>query len=386
MTFTAKLLGATATAALFTTGAMAGGLDRSGQPTNVIFEEGRYLEFSAGRVFADLEGTASFNRTTQNGVEDYTVLGFAYKADINDQLSYAVIYDEPYGSDANYPGTPTLAPPPAPGGTNETAYGGISSDLNARALTALLRYEFSNGFSVYGGLKAQTVEASLAFPFFPGGGYTVEADRDVAFGYVAGIAYEKPELAMRFALTYHSAVEHENDTTETANAFFSIPGTTSNVRRSTTTTEFPEAVNFDFQSGVAPDTLVFGRIRWANYSSFELAPSGFSDLNGGAAISSYEEDSWSYQLGVGRRINDNFSAAFSVSYESSGPAGDANALSPANGRIGYTLGGTYTRDNMSITAGISYTDLGSVTVTEPESATFNDNSAIAVGLKFGFRL
>jgi len=375
MTFTAKLLGATATAALFTTGAIAGGLDRSGQPTNVIFEEGRYLEFSAGRVFADLEGTAAGNRSTQNGVEDYTVLGFAYKADINDQLSYAVIYDEPYGSDAKYPGTP------APGGTNETAYGGISSDLDARALTALLRYEFSNGFSVYGGLKAQTVEASLSFPFFPGGGYTVDADRDVAFGYVAGVAYEKPELAMRFALTYHSAVEHENDTTETANAFG-----TPNVINSTTTTEFPEAINFDFQSGVAPDTLVFGRIRWANYSNFELAPAGFAGATGGNAISSYEEDSWSYQLGVGRRINDNFSAAFSVSYESSGPAGDANALSPANGRIGYTLGGTYTRDNMSITAGISYTDLGSVTVTEPETAQFNDNSAIAVGLKFGFRL
>jgi hypothetical protein len=43
MTFTAKLLGATATAALFTSAAMAGGLDRSGQPVNALFEEGRHL-------------------------------------------------------------------------------------------------------------------------------------------------------------------------------------------------------------------------------------------------------------------------------------------------------------------------------------------------------
>ena len=43
-------------------------------------------------------------------------------------------------------------------------------------------------------------------------------------------------------------------------------------------------------------------------------------------------------------------------------------------------------DNVSITGGISYTDLGDTTVDSPETAEFRDNDAIALGLKIAFKL
>jgi len=361
MTFTAKLLGATATAALFTSAAMAGGLDRSGQPVNALFEEGRHLEFSTAFVRPSLDGVATGGRPTGEGPEDYTLLGFAYKDDINDQLSYAIIFDEPYGSDTKYPSTGT------------TGYSGITSELNSYALTGLLRYEMPSGFSVYGGLKVQSLNAEAAIP---AAAYTVSTDTDYALGYVAGVAYERPEIALRVALTYHSEVDHENSTTE---AGFGSSGS------STLKTTTPDAVNLDFQTGVAPGTLVFGRIRWADYSEFELAPAIYT-TSSGSPLSSYEDDSVSYTLGIGRAITENFSMAFSVNYEDKGPTADSSALSPLNGRIGYTLGGTYTMDNVSITGGISYTDLGDTTVDSPELAEYRDNDAIAIGLKIAFKL
>ncbi len=391
-----KLMCATAAVAVAGTGAGAAGLDRSGQPINILFEEGRYVEVGVGRIFANVDGEDPLGNETGDGPEDYTIYSGGYKADINDQWSYAFILDQPYGSDTSYPDEGSI-------------FDGTSSDLNSQALTGLLRYRMQSGFSVYGGLKLQRVEAEatvgaaqlragtsarLAEAGVPAAAipgivanitdYTVDADPDIGFGYVAGVAYERPEIALRVALTYHSEVEHRNDTVENG-VFIGSTGAPVAVtdQASTSETEFPDAFTLDFQTGVAPNTLVFGRIRYADYEEFELAPQAFTD-NTGAAIASYEENIFAYQLGVGRRLTDNFSMSFAVSYEEEGPADDASPLTPVNGRIGYTLGGVYERDQMKITAGISYTDLGDVT--NDSLGTFEDNDALAVGIRVGFRL
>ncbi|RED13175.1 OmpP1/FadL family transporter [Pontivivens insulae] len=378
------------------TTAIAGGLDRSGQPTNIIFEEGRYLEFSVGDVNPSVNGTDPTGTATGDGPSDYVTFGAAFRDDLKGGLSYALILDEPYGSDTGYP-------------LNTSLYQGLSSDLNSEAVTALLRMEMQSGFSVYGGLKIQRVEseafipeesfeavvaarlraagAAAAIPLAQAAisDYTVNASSDTGYGYVAGIAYERPEIAMRVALTYHSEVEHENTTTETLTFFNqAAPATPSVLSRTTTvTTDFPQAFNLDFQTGIAADTLLFGRIRWAEYSDFTLDPPAYRAATG-RALASFSEDAWSYQLGIGRRFNENWSAAFSVSYEEEGPTTTASALSPVNGRIGYTLGATYTLDNMRITGGINYTDLGDLSTTS--TGTFRDNDSLSFGLRIGFQL
>lgn len=144
----AALLGSACTA-------QAGGIDRSGQSILALFESGRYAEFSLGSVSPDTSGNAvaalgGFG--SGDMTSSFLQLGAAYKADINDRLSYAIIYDQPFGADVDYPtGTGYFAAYPA--------------EFESHAITGLLRYKFQNNFSVHGGLRVQSVEATAAVPF-----------------------------------------------------------------------------------------------------------------------------------------------------------------------------------------------------------------------------
>ena len=367
MTFTAKLLGATAATALLTSGAIAGGLDRSGQPTSIIFKDGRYLEFSGAFVMPDVSGTITGGGRTGNGQNDYQFFGIGYKADINDQLSYAVILDEPYGSDVEY--GPGLGSP----------FNGLEGEVNSQALTALLRYELGNGFSVHGGLRAQQADANAFIPAallvpFPTD-YSVRGDADVGYGAVLGFAYEKPEIALRVAMTYSTSIEHDVDYQE------SLGGASSG------TLEFPESVNLEFQSGVNQSTLVFGSIRWANYSDFTISPPNFTTTLGRPLVS-YADDAWSYDLGVARRITPDFVATVAFGYEASNDSANPSPFSPADGRRSISVAGIYTVGNAEITAGVRYTDLGDETIPlgAAAQASFRDNDAISVGIRVGFKL
>ncbi|MFT6169527.1 MAG: hypothetical protein ACJAR9_001646, partial [Celeribacter sp.] len=73
--------------AVTTTGAFAGGIDRSGQSISALFEDGNYLEFSFGSVSPNVSGvqTGAFGsivpgigQSSGNMAADYTQLGFAY--------------------------------------------------------------------------------------------------------------------------------------------------------------------------------------------------------------------------------------------------------------------------------------------------------------------
>lgn len=360
-----KTLTAGAALLLTTTQLSALGLDRSGQPIGIIFENGSYAELSFGYVMPEVSGNdlAPFGTTPSGNVaEDYGVLGLGYKRDINSELSFAIIIDEPYGADVVYPSA-------ADGGS--VALGGTEAELNSLAVTSLLRYKFDENISVHGGIRVQSVDANVTLDGLAYGaaaGYNVDLARDTRLGYTVGAAYEVPDIALRVALTYVSEIEHEFDTTDF-------------VGDTTTTVTTPQAVNLDFQTGVAADTLVFGSIRWAEYSKVIVAPAGL----GGSSLTDID-DGFAYTLGIGRRFSDQFSGSVSVGYE---PEGDdlVSPLSPSNGNISLALGGKYTVGNVEYSGGVRYIKLGdaSAQTADTARAEFNDNDAIAVGFKVGYR-
>lgn len=341
----------------------AGGIDRSGQSINALFESGRYMEFSLGSISPDTSGTSVAglgSRNSGNVTESYLQFGAAYKADINDRLSYALIYDQPFGADVDYPT-----------GTGYYA-AGAQADLESHALTGLLRYRMNDNFSVHGGVRVQTIEAVAAVPFV--GGYTVNGERDTGVGYVAGVAYERPDIAMRVALTYNSKIKHDVATTEFGAAM------------STTEIETPQSVNLDFQTGIAADTLLFGGVRWVDWSDFDISPAAYATATGGASLVSYEDDVFTYSLGVGRKLNDNWSVSASVGYEKSN-GGFASNLGPTDGNKSLALAAIYTRDNMKVTTGIRYVNIGDAQTAIPgfaPAANFEDNDAVAIGVKVGY--
>lgn len=349
---------------------MAGGIDRSGQSIGPLFETGTYAELSFGVVSPELSGNdvALFGGgASGDTTATYTQIGLAWKNDINDRLSYAVILDEPFGADIRY--APT-----------SVALGGTYAEADSLALTALLRYKTSERFSVYGGLKAERASGEINLQgaaYGPVSGYNVTLDDDIGYGFVVGAAYEVPEIALRVALTYSSEIEHSFDTVETLGG--GVIGT------GETDVTLPQSVNLDFQTGIAQDTLLFGTIRWVDWSTFEVNPATFVGLTGGGLVSL--DNSVTYTLGVGRRFNETWSGSAFVTFEEEkDPL--VSPLAPSTGQLGLGIAAVYTRDNMKITTGVRYVSVGDA---QPETGTpdtaranFSNNYAIAAGVRVGF--
>lgn len=362
--------------AIGTGGAYAGGIERAPQSLGILFEQGNYAELSFGGASPDVSGRDVLGFDTGDVASGYGFFSLAYKHQFTQNLSGAIIIEQPFGADLSYA-------PAAEGGS--AMLGGTGVTVDSTTYTALLRYKFDNNFSVHGGIRGSRAEGEVSLSglaYGPLSGYNVKLDSSWGVGWVAGIAYEIPDIAARISLTYNSPVEHDFDTTESS-AFGQLD--------SRTEVKTPRSWTLEGQTGIAEDTLLFGSIRWVKWSEFKVSPqvlvaappSGFG-VDGGLVEL---EDSTTYTIGVGRRFTDNWSGSASFTYE---PTGDdlVSPLAPTNGRKGITLAAIYTMDNLKITTGINYTKLGNA---KPETGTpdvqraaMRGNDLWGIGVKVGY--
>ena len=362
--------------ALMSTTALAGGLDRNGQPIGIIFEKGTYAEFSLAHTSPTLNGTdlAAFGgRSTGDVANSFVSLGAGYKTDFNDKLSFALIYDQPWGVDVEYPTGSSVA------------LGGTSAEANSDALTALLRYKLNDRFSVHGGLRYQQIDGEITLSgaaYGPFSGYNVKVNNDGAFGWSVGGAYEIPEIALRLAVTYNSEIEHNFDLNEALPA--ALGGATADTNFKTKT---PQTVNVDFQTGIADDTLLLAGVRWAQHSKTKLAPTAINGFGTPVDLVNLD-DTITYTIGVGRRFNENWSGSLSYIYESGGDDDLVSPLAPTNGMRAIRLGVQYQQDKFKIAAGLRYTMLGDARAEtgtpDTARAVFDDSKAVSFGFKVGY--
>ncbi len=343
--------GAGLAATIGATSALAGGLDRSGQSVGILFQSGNVVELSFAYVDPDVTGIDPLLAPTGDMAPAYIVPAVSLKFDIGDNLSAAVVLDSPFGADSSY----------AAG-----LYTGTSAELNSSAVTALLGYKVTERVLAFAGVSYQTISATAAVPLV--GGYTIDADAGSGTGYVAGLAYQIPEIAMRVALTYRSTVTSTHATSE-AFGGPAIPGTMTLVT--------PQSVNLEFQTGINPKTLIFGSIRWVDWSAFTIAPPNYP-LN---PLVGYANDVITYSLGVGRKINDQLSLAATVGFERSTGL-PSSVLAPTDGNVSFGIGATYKLGSGKVTGGVRYIWLGDAT--DVNGGVFNDNHAVAVGLKYAW--
>jgi len=336
-------------------GALAGGLDRSGQGVGIIFEEGGYVQLSFGAVSPTVTGTLG-PFASGDMAASYLQFGLAVKQDISDKISVAVVFDQPYGASVSYPaGAYPLA--------------GTTAEVTSQALTAVGRYKLSDRMSVYAGLRTQNIAGDIAIT----GGYFLNVEAAGDLGYLVGAAYEIPDIALRVAVTYNSPIATTLTGTEVVVGDVSLDVT------------MPQSVNIDFQSGIAADTLLFGSIRWVEWTAFDLMPPAYALANGGDSLLDYDNDVFTYTLGVGRKLSDTFSASVALGYEAATatPATPSSNLSPTDGYFSVQLGGVYRKNNMKITGGVRYLMLGDAT-TATLGTTFADNTALAGGVQIGY--
>jgi len=326
------------------TSVFAGGFERDPQTPNYIFNDGRYMEFKLTVSNPDVDGNVPLGTVTQSSEDvasNYRSLGFAYKAQINDKMDWSLAYLEPYGADINYANADALYP-----------YGDSWAKLDVQGLTAMLKYKIGDRVSVYGGAKLSSFDADanvvVTIPT-PGTGaplnvlnYQVNAEEDRSTGYVVGAAYEMKEIAMRVALTYNTAIDHESSVVESATAVDLSTGA-------------PIAV-------VVPDTS----------STVDTTLPATLNL------------SLTYRLGLGRRISDDVALAVILGHEKSNGEQSTN-LAPTDGYDSLTFAGTFTEGNTKVTAGISFVDIGDTdTNAVVGESDFSSNKAVGFGLTFGY--
>lgn len=352
-------------AATSATLAHAGGIERSAQSVGLLFEEGRAFQLSFGTVSPSLTGTA-LGQTSGDMAPTYSTTTLGYKMPLAEKLDIAFIYDQSIGADVAYP-TGTGYP-----------LEGLNATLDSSEITAFLRYKLNGGFSVYGGLRAQSIEAELDTLLTPAGLYSLSVEKNYELGYAVGAAYERPDIALRIALTYNSAIEHSLDGDE---GFAGGGGPASGGGEFTTT--IPQSVNLEFQTGIAADTLLFGSVRWQDWSEFDITPFLFTSTLAGASLINYESDYTTYNLGVGRRFSENWSAAITLGYEGATKDIQGN-LAPRDGFASIGLAATYRMDTTEITVGARYIDLGNAT-TQSIGGEFRNNDAMAFGVRMTHR-
>jgi long-subunit fatty acid transport protein len=310
--------------------------------------------------------------------------------------------NQPYGADAKY---------------TAGFYTGLEAHWSSDQIAALVKYDVSAGFSVYGGAKYVTSKAEIAIPdqmirasigqaaqdlaaqaALASGplatqlatqantlgalaqnqqvnlAYNATTETDSQTALIVGAAYERPEIALRVGLTYEQGFTHSFASSET------LPVQLGGSMNGKTEIEMPRSITLDFQSGVAKDTLVFGMIRYSNWSVWEVRPplynAAFKD-----DVTSIDNDVTTYQLGVGRRLNDNLSVFGRVTYEEA-KGGVASRLAPTDGSTSIGIGATYRQDKLKITGGIEYASLGSAT--DASGTSFTGSNALGLGVQIGY--
>ena len=335
----------------------AGGWDRSGQDTSIILKEGSLLEVTSVSVKPKVTGTyLSGGASTAEVAPDYSFVTMGFRTNIAENMSLAIIQDTPFGAGVKW---------------TQGAYNYVDATINSSASTVLVSYDLDS-VTVYGGLKNQSFGAKAVLPVAGVGLYTITSTDDSSLGYVLGAAVEKPEIAMRVALTYHSKVSHDVAIVEKSGSATAVASTLS--------AKTPSSFNLDFQTGIAANTLLFGTIRRVNWTQTVLNP-GVYAAYGAGALKKFTQDTTTYTLGLGRKFSDHWSGA--VTYGTEAAEGvTGSALGPTDGFSKMGLGVTYTGENATVTLGMQKVNVGDITL---GAASMAGNTSLVTAVKVGYK-
>ena len=281
-----------------------------------------------------------------------------------------------------------------------TAGENTNVEIRSQSLTGLLGMKLgaNKNFQVYGGPVAQRIEAQVALrglAYGPATGYTSNSNPDMDYGWIAGLAYSKPEIALKAALTYRSEIDHDLEIAETYPLAGTLAGNpaaanrTSNYKITT-----PESVNFDFQTGINPTTLATAKVRWVPWSDFVITPPLYNDVSkrsygpDGLNLVEYEDDQWQVELGLAKRVAPALALSGTVGWDSG--AGDpTTSLGPVDGYYSVGLGAKYNvTPEWAVSAGGKYLWFGDAQGSLPSdkiAADFQDNDGFIVGVKLSYQ-
>ena len=293
-------------------------------------------------------------------------------------------------------------------------------DLHSENLSLIFGFQPTENWNFYAGPVFQTVKGDIslrgqAYSIF--NGYDAKLSKTEGYGWLAGAAFQIPEIALKASITYRSEIDHESTAQENISGLDALSlvidnpaaasATINGIRNATGESKFtsPQSVNLDLQSGIMANTVAFLNLRWVDWSSFALRPLQFGKLSevlgqlpvvnrqDGFDIVKYDKDQISATAGVGRKFSEQWAGNVSVGWDS-GAGNPITTLGPTDGYWNVGVGLQFSPTPQTfIAGGVKYFKLGdaesqtAAQVGEDNRivAKFEDNDAIAYGLKIGYR-
>ena len=288
--------------------------------------------------------------------------------------------------------------------------GGTSVTVDTQNLNLLFGYQPNENWNLYAGAVYQTVDGIVLLrgtTYSVFNGYDFKTGEDESVGWLAGVAYQIPEIALKASVTYRAEIEHKMNANENfgstaiennpLNPVISMITNTNSETKLTT----PQSINLDFQTGIMANTVAFANVRWVDWSKFKVQPYQFGKLSqylgqkgfvankpNGFNLIDYKEDQISATVGVGRKFNERWGGNVSVGWDS-GAGNPVTTLGPTEGFWSVGTGVRFSpAENYFIGAGVKYFWLGdadAVTGAHSNAGKFTNNDAIAYGLNIGYK-
>lgn len=356
----------------------AAGLDRSGQSISAFLQPGNYAEAGISVLDPTVKGQDNDHNHVDDMADDYYFPSAAIKVQATDKVSLGLIYDQPFGADATY----------QLDGSNFSSSSlneGTKVEVRTQSLTALVGYQPTENWNIYAGPVWQAVKADISLrgsAYQSLSGYNINIDQEEAYGWIAGAAYQIPEIALKAAITYRSEIKHTAETNETITV---LPTIEKSLIRADVDVVTPQSVNIDLQTGIAKNTLAFANLRWVHWDQFVVSPAFLKSK--GLDLISYSDDQYSATFGLAHKFNEKWSGTTTIGYDS-GAGNPVTTLGPTEGYWSAGLGGQYSPTEQTfIQAGVKYFWLGDATAQTggAPKAEFENNYAMGYGMKIGYR-
>ncbi|MFW2104220.1 long-chain fatty acid transporter [Acinetobacter sp. RIT698] len=292
--------------------------------------------------------------------------------------------------------------------------GNTKVKVDTQNISMIFGFQPIANLNFYGGGVYQTIKGNVslrgqAYSLY--NGYDANIKETGGVGWLAGAAYQIPEIALKASVTYRSEIDHDvniNESIPTLGALALLGDNGADVAKAIaaangkTTITTPQSVNIDLQTGIMANTIAFANLRWVNWKDFSIQPLKFGKVSqavggivnrpNGFNLVEYSDDQYTVTAGVGRKINDLWSGTVAVGWDS-GAGNPVSTLGPTEGYWNLGLGVQYSPTPATfIAGGVKYFWLGDAKAQtgaqaggDTYVAEFKDNNAIAYGLKIGYR-
>lgn len=378
----------------FSGSGFAAAFEQSSQSIQILFYDQNYVEMSAAHIQPDVTGkivrTESMfedgiqDDSTGQLVKDQWGGNASVKLQVAPDWSIAILYDRPFGMDAQYYYQPTQ--------DHQHQFSESATiQFNSHTLSTVVGFQPTVNWHLYSGVALQRFSGELGitgvkYDFLDG--YQVHFKPETSFGWLAGISYSIPEYYFRASLTYRSPIQHKHKTEESIETGLS--------QSDYSTIRTPESVNLDFNTGLSTRSFAYVSLRWVNWPEFVVQPPELNVIAKLAALDlhliDYQDQQWSGKVGLGYRLYPNWTPLLEYLWDS-GTGNPASTLNPSDGYWGIGLGHLYKiQETWDIATGLYYLKFQKPKISTSESITsqisglsaISDNSAWIVGLKLGY--